>query len=155
MRDHAAILHRVVNAFSEPSDRYDLLQELTLAVWNAIPAFRGHASASTFIYRVSHNAAMMWRRSQRTYQRKIATFEAFASNEPAPEQREQDRERLECIYAAIRLLPPADRSLILLSLDGVSYRHMADIHGLSESNVGVRLKRIRERLATLLNQDPS
>ena len=61
-------------------------------------------------------------------------------------------ELLEQLYAAIRSLPEVDRSLILLSLDGVSYDEMATIHGLSESNVGVRLNRIKQRLTQQLNE---
>jgi RNA polymerase sigma-70 factor (ECF subfamily) len=57
---------------------------------------------------------------------------------------------LERLYAEIRKLPPLDRSLVLLSLDGVSYADMARIHGLGESNVGVRLNRAKQQLAKAL-----
>ncbi len=59
------------------------------------------------------------------------------------------------IYEAIRRLPPADRSLILLQLDGVTYSEIAEIHGLSENNVGVRLTRIRCKLTELLRHENS
>jgi len=59
---------------------------------------------------------------------------------------------LERVYVEIRLMPPVDRSLMLLSLDGLSYRDMATIHGLSESNVGVRLNRIRQKLTLNLKE---
>ncbi|HQR89598.1 MAG TPA: sigma-70 region 4 domain-containing protein, partial [Caulobacter sp.] len=60
---------------------------------------------------------------------------------------------LERLYAAIRTLPPVERSLILLSLDGVAYAEIARLHGLSETNVGARLTRIRARLSTLVKDD--
>jgi RNA polymerase sigma-70 factor, ECF subfamily len=151
MRDHIAILHRVAHAFALGADRHDLMQELMVAVWKAVPAFRGEAKPSTFIYRVSHHAALTWKRGQRSYRRKV---EAFAVQGPAEggERGRHEEEALERVYAAIHALPPLDRSLILLSLDGLSYREMADIHGLSESNVGVRLNRIRSRLAETLKE---
>jgi RNA polymerase sigma factor (sigma-70 family) len=150
MRAHAAILYRVSHAFATGADRQDLMQELMLAVWKAVPEFRGDAKPSTFLYRVSHNAAMTWKRGQRTYRQKVQAFSALPPPPTTTAGDESEREALERVYAAIRELPELDRSLILLSLDGLSYRDMAQIHGLSESNVGVRLNRIRTRLASNL-----
>lgn len=150
MRDHGAILHHVANGFAEGDDRNDLMQELLLAVWKAIPAFRNGAQVSTFIYRVSHNAALTWKRTQRTYRRKVDEFESLASTDAAHHAADPSVALLERIYTEIRQLPPLDRSLMLLSLDGLSYREMAAIHGLSESNVGVRLNRARQQLANAL-----
>ena len=89
------------------------MQELLLAVWKAIPSFRLEAQPSTFIYRVTHNAAMTWQRTRRNYRRKVEQFSA-----PGPVAEAggvaPDAERLAALYAAIRALPPLDRSLILL-----------------------------------------
>ncbi len=144
---HGAILHHVAHGFADGADRQDLMQELLLALWKAIPAFRHGSHPSTFIYRVSHNAALTWKRTLRNYRQRLERFQA----EPAPASSgaasDDERHRLDCLYAAIRSLPPLDRSLVLLSLDGVSYAEMAHIHGLSESNVGVRLNRARRQLS--------
>jgi RNA polymerase sigma factor (sigma-70 family) len=152
MRDHAAILYKVANAFAQGADRSDLMQELMLAVWKAVPAFRGEAKPSTFIYRVSHNAAMGWKRGQRGYRRRLEQLAAWSAVEPPSGPTAVERAALDRVYAAIRELSDVDRSLILLSLDEVSYQDMAQIHGLSESNVGVRLNRIRARLAQKLQE---
>ena len=152
MADHIAILYRVVNGFAEGDDRNDLMQEIMLAVWKAIPSFRGQAQPSTFLYRVSHNAALTWRRTRRNYLKRVGQVEAFATLESPSNEPSFADERLEQLYAAIRRLPELDRSLVLLSLDGLSYQEMAAIHGLSESNVGVRLNRIKRRLTKALNE---
>lgn len=153
VRTHAAILHHTVHAFASGEDRADLMQELLLAVWKAVPAFRGESQVSTFLYRVTHNAAMTWRRRERTRFRRLEAFRLqspeagagggmpFATGGP-----EATAARLERLYEEIRRLPALDRSLILLSLDGMSHRDMAAIHGLSESNVGARLSRARQKL---------
>jgi DNA-directed RNA polymerase specialized sigma24 family protein len=137
MRDHIAILYRVANAFAWGADRHDLMQELMLAVFQAAPDFRGEAKVSTFLYRVSHNRAMTWKLAR--------TFSA-----PGPAGGERDR--LDRVYEAIRALPPLDRSLLLLSLDGLSYQEIVAIHGLTETNVGARLSRLRSRLARDLKE---
>lgn len=154
LSEHAAVLHHVANGFAEGADRHDLMQELLLALWKAVPAFRQSARSSTFIFRVAHNAALTWKRSQRNYRQRIAQFEAWAPAETqavsAGAARESDA--LAWLYAAIRELPPVDRSLILLQLDGVSYAEIAEIHGLSESNVGVRLTRLKQKLTESMKE---
>jgi RNA polymerase sigma factor (sigma-70 family) len=152
MQDHMKILYRVANAFAAGADRHDLLQELLLAVWRAVPQFRADSKPSTFIYRVSHNAALTWKRTQRNYRRKVAEFAAMASVD-ASGTMTTERDALERLYTAIRELPELDRSLILLHLDGLSYRDTAEIHGLSETNVGARLSRARTRLAKSLENE--
>ena len=153
MREHGAIVHHVVNGFATGDDRDDLLQDVLLAVWKAIPAFRGQAKPATYLYRVSHNAALLWVRKERNYRRRVERFGAWPAEavgtcpEPAAD------ERLVRLYDAIHTLKPLDRSLILLSLDGLSYREMAEVLGLSESNVGVKLNRIKAQLTQTLKGD--
>jgi RNA polymerase sigma-70 factor (ECF subfamily) len=150
VREHAAILHHVARAFAVGSDRHDLMQELLLTLWRAVPRFRGDALASTFIYRVAHNAALAWFRKQRSA-RAEALDPVAAANLPASDDPIEDGP-LELLYAAIRELPPLDRSMILLHLDERPYEQIAEIHGISVNNVGVRLTRIRRKLAERLQE---
>jgi RNA polymerase sigma factor (sigma-70 family) len=154
LREHAALLHHVARGFASGDDSNDLMQELLLAMWKAIPAFRQGAKVSTFLYRVAHNAALLWERRRRSYRRRMEKYESLMPQEtPRSCEAPPDAERLERLYAAIRQLPALDRSLILLALDGMSYREMAEIHGLSESNVGAKLTRLKQKLTTILKED--
>jgi RNA polymerase sigma factor (sigma-70 family) len=154
LAEHAAVLHHVANGFAEGADRSDLMQELLLALWRAVPAYRGGALPATFIYRVAHNAALTWKRAERNYRRRVDRFEADALRETraAPATSAREQETLELVYAHIRRLPPVERSLLLLHLDGVSYAGMAEIHGLTESNVGARLTRLKQKLTDALQE---
>jgi RNA polymerase sigma factor (sigma-70 family) len=147
-RDHSAILHHVVNGFAAGDDRNDLLQEVLLAVWKSIPAFRGQAKPTSYLYRVCHNAALLWTRTEKNYRRRVTQFGEFAFSDSIPDPLAE--ERLAELYSAIRQLKPLDRSVILMSLDGVSYHEMAEVLGLSESNVGVKINRIKNQLAQTL-----
>lgn len=149
---HAGLLHRVANGFASGADRDDLMQELMLAVWRAVPAFAGASKESTFIYRVAHNAALTWRRGAATYHRRVEAYSAEPTRELDRAEDARTDEALALIYAQIRRLPPVERSLILLQLDGVSYAAIAEIHGLTENHVGVRLSRIRQKLADALKE---
>src|SRR4051812_17860927 len=92
LAQHAAILHHVANGFAEGADQQDLMQELLLSVWRAVPAFRGGAQPSTFVYRVAHNTALTWKRSQKNYRERIDRFESFQVP-PAPGTGSEARER--------------------------------------------------------------
>lgn len=155
MRDHLAILYRIVNAFATGADRSDLMQEIMLALWRAAPAFLGACQPSTFIYRVAHNAALTWLRTERQHRRRVAVAGEidWMTQPELGRSRADTPPRLAALYTALHALPPIDRSLILLSLDGLDYREIAEIHGLSETNVGARLTRARQRLATLMSQE--
>jgi RNA polymerase sigma factor (sigma-70 family) len=152
--EHMGIFLKTAHGFaSGAADRDDLVQEMLLAAWQALPGCNGRCKLSTFLYRVAHNRALNWQRSRIRYDRKLEHF----SQHPqlVIERREPDgqEQKLEWLYAVIRGLPPLDRTLIMLQLDGLSHQEMADVTGFSETNVGVRLHRIKRWLAGQKTQD--
>jgi len=140
----------MVIGFAAGDDRNDLLQEVLLAVWKSIPAFRGQAKPTTSLYRICHNAALLWILSEKNYHGRVEQFGAFAPNEFSADSDTLTDERLARLYSAIRQLKPLERSLTLLSLDGLSYRKMAEVLGLSESNVVVKLNGVKTQLTQTL-----
>jgi RNA polymerase sigma factor (sigma-70 family) len=157
LRVHAAILHHVANGFATGADRHDLMQELMVALWRAVPAFRAASLPSTFIFRVTHNAALNWQRAEAGYRRRRDAWQEMDAGTVATvsDAGSEQASQLELLYSAIRDLDPLERSLILLQLDDASYAQIAEIHGISESNVGVRLNRIRHKLTTLIQEKTS
>ncbi len=151
MAAHEAILFKVARAYGAThAAREDLFQEIALQGWNSIPAFRGGAAASTWIYRVALNTAMNWRRRQRRHRLGRQDLEATTGLLVEPAGRDP---RLEWVYQRISELDDVSRSLALLMLDGFSYRDMSQILGLSESNVGVKINRIKAALAARLAKE--
>lgn len=149
IRPHLAMLRRISRAFAASADQGDLFQELLISAWKAWPAFRGDSTPATFLYRVAHNRALTWRRREGL--RLLRFLEARPDLAALSDSGDSETHRqLDALYAAIRQLPPVDRSLVLLSLEGVSYADMSALHGLSESNIGARLSRARARLTTLV-----
>jgi RNA polymerase sigma-70 factor (ECF subfamily) len=154
LTDHAGLMWKVVRAFAAgPEDQEDLLQEIALQLWMSLPAFRREAKESTWIYRVAFNTALVWKRHEK---RRNAKHERFFELNAAPEASAEpsaparDEEPVQQLYTAIRQLPKLDASLALMHLDGLSYREMSDVLGITEGNVGVKLNRIRKQLAELL-----
>ena len=155
LTDHRKLIFKVVNAYEASSEKQDdLFQEILLQLWLSIPRFRGKAKETTWIYRVALNTALVWRRGE-TRRRKRHHRLILHSIDTSDTQENAhdctlDRELLFRVYAAIRELPKIDGSLVLLYLDGISYDEIAEILGISKSNVGVRLNRARKRLAQSL-----
>lgn len=152
LQEHGRIIHHVVNGFAAGADREDLRQEVLLAVWKSIPSFREQAKSSTYLYRVCHNSALLWTRTERNYRQRVERFGNESPTEAAATGKTVADERLAELYAAIRALKPLDRSLILLFLDGLSYREIAGVLGLTESNVGVKLNRLKIQLTQTLRE---
>jgi RNA polymerase sigma-70 factor (ECF subfamily) len=145
LREHRGVLFKVVRAYAfTPQDREDLFQEIATQVWRSVPAFRGDAAAPTWIYRVALNTAIAWTRRETKHRAGKRTLDevrpALQQSPHAPDP------RLEWLYEQISQLNELDRSLTLLLLDGFSYRDMASLLGITESNVGVRISRIKARL---------
>ena len=154
LEEHRGIVVKVAHSFaSVPADADELQQELLLQLWNSLPSFKGQAKPSTWIYRVCLNTALTWRRGTARRERHLdpgADYTRVASDAASPADCAGDRELLDTLYAAIRALPGSDRALVLLSLDGLAYREIAEITGLTENQVGVALTRARKRLAELM-----
>jgi RNA polymerase sigma-70 factor (ECF subfamily) len=152
LRDHKGVFFKVVRAYAfTPQDREDLFQEIAIQVWRSVPSFRGGAAVGTWIYRVALNVAISWTRSETKHR---SGKRALDGIEPALQENPQAHNaRLEWLYGQIAQLNELDRSLALLLLDGFSYREMAALLGLTESNVGVRINRIKARLTRQVNKE--
>ncbi|TMI65796.1 MAG: RNA polymerase sigma factor [Bacteroidetes bacterium] len=141
---HKALIFKIVRAYAFTiADRDDLFQEIIIQVWHSIPSFRKESSIITWIYRVSLNTAIKWTKKER----KHSQSEAIEKMEHIlHESRIQTDERLVWLYEEIYKLDEIDRSITLLLLDGFSYKEMASILGITESNVGVKINRIKKLL---------
>jgi RNA polymerase sigma-70 factor (ECF subfamily) len=145
LKIHQGLLLRIVRAYAFTAhDRDDLLQLTALELWNSIPRFRGESKVTTWIYRVALRSALSW--SQRERAQHEGRQPLAEIGEPMARAPEETNPRLEWVYARIAKLAPVERSLMLLHLDGLSYREIAETLGISEGNVGVKLSRIKKAL---------
>ncbi len=154
LEEHQGIVVKIARSFSSNlSDFDELRQELMLRVWISAKTYTGESKASTWIYRVCLNTAMTWRRGTDRRERRMdsnANLGTVMAEPSSPADRVGDQEILEQLYTAIHALKEGDRALVLLSLDELSYREMAEITGLTENHVGVALTRARQRLGKIL-----
>jgi RNA polymerase sigma-70 factor (ECF subfamily) len=142
---------KVARSFAPaPVDVAELQQEMLLQLWTSLRSYAGQAKPSTWIYRVCLNTALTWHRGVTRRERHIkpdAMIADIATEDATPAERIGEKEMLDRLYTAIHTLPMFDRALMLLSLDGLAYREIAEITGLTENHIGVMLTRARKRLA--------
>jgi RNA polymerase sigma-70 factor (ECF subfamily) len=144
---HKGILFKVVHAYAfEHADRQDLFQEVAIQVWRSVDAFRGESSVPTWMYRVALNTAINWNRREDRHRKGKEPFEGAEGLLTTATDGRPDP-RVEWLYRQIAQLKDVDRSVALLLLDGYSYKEIAGITGLTESNVGVKINRIKSALA--------
>ncbi len=149
--EHRGLLFKIVRAHaSDLTDQDDLFQEIVTELWRSIPGYRRESAATTWIYRVALYTAMAWSRVERKHRDRTESIEVLGCV-ASPSRGESDA-RVEWLYAKLRTLPEVDRSLALLLLDGYSHMAIASLLGLSESNVGVRVHRLKQRLARSVDE---
>lgn len=143
---HKGLLFKVVRAYAISTlDQDDLFQEIIIQVWRSVPSFRQEASVTTWLYRISLNTAIKWKKKeQKNYPGEtLDDVQQVLHESGTPRD-----ERLDWLYEEIYKLDEIDRSVTLLLLAGFSYKEMAALMGITESNVGVKINRIKKQLIT-------
>ena len=149
---YASIIIKICRAYTNTQEDFeDYYQEVCLQIWRSKDKFREESEWSTWIYRLSLNVCMTLLKKKK----KKSNGQEFASDYLPIELTEDSQtfsdESLNQLYDAIRQLTEVDRGVILLYLEEKSYQEIADIIGTNPNNIGVRIKRIKERLKKLLN----
>lgn len=149
IRENERIIYKICSFYtSDLSPIEDLYQEVVLNLWKAYPKFRNDSRISTWIYRIALNSCIsdLRKENKRRQEIPLSLSEEIVFE---PDNMEVDIKEL---YRLIYQLKTFERAIILLWLEDKSYQEIADITGLTLSNVATKLKRIKEKLKTISNQ---
>ena len=148
LEPHRLILHKVARAYCpNAADREDLVQETVVQLWRSFGSFDGRARFSTWMYGVALNVAISFARREGRRPRRAALHEDVLLEELAAREPDERAHEVELLEREIARLGEFDKALVLLYLDGNDYETIAGLLGISASNVGTRLTRLRVRLA--------
>jgi RNA polymerase sigma-70 factor, ECF subfamily len=143
VRDHDRVIRKVCSLYTrDRNDHEDLYQEIMTQVWLALPRFRQEAKISTWLYRVALNVALSHRRKNT----KKPLLVAIDPDMNTQSSDTNDNDEFKIMWHVISSLPPLDKALILLYLEDNSHDEIAAIMGISATNVGTKLGRIKERM---------
>ena len=148
IEQHRGIVFKVVNTYSfNPDDRAELAQEIATQLWRAFPAFDAGRSFSTWMYRIALNVAISQVRSRTHKERhSVALDESLHDMADANASNPEAEQQMRALQHFIARLDPLNRALLLLYLEDQSYRQIADILGISETNVATKLSRLKQRI---------
>lgn len=142
--EHKSTIYSVCYMFTETKlEADDLFQEVLISLWQGFESYRGDASLRSWIYRVSMNTCISYKRKKHI---KTVPLE-FSVDSMAPDSPSSKQARL--LHERISKLELFDRAIVLLWLEDIPYDEIAAIVGISSKAVGVRLVRIKEKLKSM------
>jgi len=142
---YRGLLFKVIKAYAfNTEDVNDLFQDVCLQMYRSIPNFKAESAVSTWLYRIALNTAIKWSTREKKHVDGHQGIETMTSLLEAGDELKD--ERVAWLYSEIRKFNEIDRSLTLLLLDGYSYKEMSVMTGISESNIGVKIHRIKKQL---------
>jgi RNA polymerase sigma factor (sigma-70 family) len=145
IEEHKKILYKVCNAYCRNrDDRDDLAQEITLQLWRSFRTFDARCRFSTWMYRIALNVAISFYRRESTRARPLLSIDVCLLEE-SPDTADRPEELL-LLYQFIEGLDPLNKGLLLLYLEGYSYREIADVLGLRETNVATKISRWKQAM---------
>jgi len=149
---HQALIHKVCGVYgASTQDKEDLFQEIVLQLWRSYPTFKGQSKISTWMYRVALNTAIsFYRKQSRMPQQEQLSLRIFQL--PSQSVDTETEAQLQLMYKAIAQLNKIEKAIIMLYLDDYSYQQIADIIGISETKVGVKLHRIKTKLKKIVKK---
>jgi RNA polymerase sigma-70 factor (ECF subfamily) len=148
LEDNKTSILRICRVYAvAPLAPEDLFQEVVFQIWKAFDSFKGKSSRNTWVYRIALNVClrskMKWQNtSKKTVQLEAIQFALAGESTVAPDQ----EEKYQLLKACITTLNEVDQSIMVLYLEELSYREIATITGLTENNIAVKMKRIKQRL---------
>jgi RNA polymerase sigma factor (sigma-70 family) len=153
VREYGPSLRRLASAWErDRAAQEDLLQDILVALWRALPRFRGDAAEKTFVFRVAMNRALTHRFRRPPRGEPLDAASHVSAPGRTPEAEAAASERRAWLLARLQSLPSAMRQVITLSLEGLSRAEIADVLGISENNATVRLSRAKRALQEALTR---
>ena len=147
---HPAIA-RVVSSYEViKSLQEELYQEISFALWKALPSFDGNSSLKTYVLSIAHKRSISHVAKYAKEPRKTELNQEDVPFSNCPSEELSDSQKQNKLIKAIHQLPMLERQLVALSLEGVSYKEIADILGISSNLVGVKLLRTKAKLKALI-----
>jgi RNA polymerase sigma factor (sigma-70 family) len=155
MREYGPALSRLTAGYEKvASVREELMQEIALAVWQALPHFRGECSERTFIYRIGHNRGLthVYRRPAPHQRLDDMPHMELIDPQPSPDQQAATIDQHHRLRSAVQTLPVTYRQVVMLLLEDLPQADIAAVLGITEGNVAVRLNRARAALKQALQE---
>lgn len=150
---HIRIAHKVCSIYGNgEEEKKDLLQEMMYQLWKSFRQFDHQSKFSTWMYSVCLNTALTYRRKEQKHKSEALSEHHFHISEDGQSGQEDE---IKLLFQAIGTLSPLNKAIILLYLEELNYKEIAEITGLTKSNISVKLVRIKKELETVMKTKPT
>ncbi len=147
-------LLRVCSVYAhDEDDRKDLFQEVLVNIWKSMPSFKANAAIGTWMFRVTLNVCLRMQTKQTKKKKQFINMDSVElSNYEGHYINEEENDELKYMRECIKKLDDADKAVITLFLEELPYRDIAEITGITENHVAVKIKRIKKKLLNCINE---
>lgn len=147
-------LFRICSIYSkDDEDTKDLFQEVLVHVWRSMSTFKGDAAIGTWMFRVALNVCLRFKSKHTKNQKRFIRLDSVVISDIKEKViNEAENEKLEALRKCVKKLNEGNKAVVALYMEGLSYREISDILGISENHVAVKVKRIKSKLLNCINE---
>ena len=148
-------LFRICSIYSkDDDDAKDLFQEVLVNVWRSMSTFKGNSAIGTWMFRVALNVCLRFKSKHTKNQNRFIKLDSITiTNFGAEENNEVENEKLDSLRICVKELNEGDKAIVALYLEGIAYKEISSILGLSENHIAVKVKRIKAKLLNCINKN--
>lgn len=147
-------LFRICSIYAEDDeDAKDLFQEILIHIWSSMGTFKNTSSIGTWMFRIALNVSLRFKSNHNKNQNRFIKLDSITiANFESEEKNELEIDKLNSLRKCVKKLNEGDKALVAVYLEGLSYREMSSILGLSENHIAVKIKRIKLKLLNCINK---
>ena len=153
LKENQDKLYRICSIYSDDNeDSKDLFQEVLVNIWKSMSSFKGNSSIGTWMFRIALNVCLRFKSKYTKNQKRFIRLDSLTiSNIGSEKEEANSNEKLLALRKCIKKLNEGDKAIVALYLEGLAYREISDILGLSENHIAVKIKRIKSKLFNCIN----
>ncbi|WP_037315635.1 RNA polymerase sigma factor [Salegentibacter sp. Hel_I_6] len=154
LKENQDKLYRICSIYSDSSeDSKDLFQEVLVHIWKSMSSFKGNSAIDTWVFRIALNVCLRFKSKHTKNKNRFIRLDSMTISYVGSEvANEKDSEKLIALRKCVKKLNEGDKAIVALYLEGLAYREISDIVGLSENHIAVKIKRIKSKLFNCINK---
>lgn len=147
-------LFRICSIYAKnDEDAKDLFQEVLVHIWRSMSTFKANSSIGTWMFRVALNVCLRFKSKHTKNQNRFIKLDSITiANFGTEENNEVENEKLDSLRKCVKELNEGDKAIVALYLEGIAYREISSILGLSENHIAAKVKRIKSKLLNCINK---
>lgn len=152
--EHQEKLFRICSIYSkDDDDAKDLFQEVLVHVWRSMSTFKSQSAIGTWMFRIALNVCLRFKSKHTKNQHRFIRLDSITiANFGSVENSDEKNEKLRLLRTCVKKLNEADKAIVALYLEGMAYKEISNILGLTENHIAVKIKRIKSKLLNCINQ---